>query len=215
MRQLILTALLGIAVIACDDTASNHVDSPSTGLLGNPLEGIQKGGNFSSCHTRAYEEIGGPISLIDQTGERRTEADFKGKPSLVFFGFTYCPDVCPTTLVKISRALKRLEDTQRPQTILISVDSERDTPEELSRYLSLNAFPENTVGLTGNDEDIRSAANAFIADYTRVPQPDSAAEYTMDHTSLVYLMDENWKLKTFFNYTATDEDIANCLRELL
>ena len=99
--------------------------------------------------------------------------------------------------------------------ILISVDSERDTPEELSRYLSLEAYPENTVGLTGTDEEIRAAADAFIADYSRVPLPDSASEYTMDHTSLVYLMDENWKLKTFFNYSATDADIAACLDELI
>ena len=119
------------------------------------------------------------------------------------------------TLVKIDRALKRLDEDKRPQPILITVDPERDTPEELSRYLSLEAYPENTVGLTGSPEAIRAAADAFIADYSRIALPDSESEYTMDHTSLVYLMDENWKLKTFFNYTATDADIAACLEELL
>ena len=173
------------------------------------------GGAQAGCTTRAYEEIGGPISLIDQTGERRTEADFKGQPSLVFFGFTYCPDVCPTTLVKIDRALKRLDEGSRPQPILITVDPERDTPEELSKYLSLKAYPENTVGLTGTPEEIRAAADAFIANYSRIPLPDSASDYTMDHTSLVYLMDENWQLKTFFNYTATDAEMAECIDALL
>jgi len=99
--------------------------------------------------------------------------------------------------------------------VLISVDPERDTPEELSKYLSLAAFPENTIGLTGSEEDLRAAADAFIADYSRVPLPDSEADYTMDHTSLVYLMDENWELKTFFDYSISDKDMATCLKALL
>jgi len=226
MKHVLSAALFAVVLNACSSESAEPTSETDPASLGEvsdsndvtapvPAGNVQTGGKFSSCKTRAYEEIGGPISLIDQNGEPRTQADFKGKPALVFFGFTYCPDVCPATLVKIDRALERLDEAKRPVPILISVDSERDTPEALSRYLSLEAFPENTVGLTGSEEDIRAAAKVFIADYTKVPLPDSAAEYTMDHTSLVYLMDENWKLKTFFNYSSTDEDMANCLKELL
>ena len=165
-----------------------------------------------SCVTRAYEEIGGPISLIDQTGQPVTEADFKGEPSLVFFGFTYCPDVCPITLTTIGSALKQLPSTvAAPRTVLISVDPERDTPEALAQYISVDAFPDKIVGLTGPDEEIRKAADAFLADYSRIETPESAAPYTMDHTGLIYLMDENWQLKTFFDPSTSPEDMAACL----
>ena len=206
MKHLITIAFLAFSLTACGTERSGSDQTNSN---------VTAGGAVGSCTTRAYEEIGGPISLIDQEGEPRTEADFEGRHALVFFGFTYCPDVCPITLVKIKRALDRIEEDKRPVPILISVDPERDTPEALSRYLSLDAYPANTVGLTGSDQQIRAAADAFIADYSRVPQPESTAEYTMDHTSLVYLMDENWKLKTFFNYTTSAADMADCLDQLL
>ena len=206
MKHIFSSLFLALTLTACSGQGSGDDQASET---------VTAGGSAASCKTRAYEEIGGPISLIDQTGQRRTEADFQGKPALVFFGFTYCPDVCPITLVKIKRALDRLDEKKRPVPILISIDPERDTPEALSRYLSLEAYPANTIGLTGSKEEIRAAADAFIADYSRVPLPDSAAEYTMDHTALVYLMDENWKLKSFFNYTSSDAEMAACLDELL
>lgn len=173
------------------------------------------GGASAGCSTRAYAEIGGPFELTSMTGETVTEADFKGKPSLVFFGFTYCPDICPATLVKIKNAYDRLpEGVEAPQTIFISVDPERDTPDALTRYLSLDAFPDNVVGLTGTPEQIRAVADEFIADYSRIEQPDSLADYTMDHTSLSYLMDENWELKTFFSDANTGPDeMAACITE--
>ena len=202
MKQ-IFTAICCVALLsACSGSKGDGASTTAGGMSAN-------------CKTRAYEEIGGPISLIDQNGVRRTEADFAGQHALVFFGFTYCPDICPTTLVKLDRALKRLDEDKRPVPILITVDPERDTPEELTRYLSLEAYPENTIGLTGTPEEIRAAADAFIADYSRVPLPDSESDYTMDHTSLVYLMDGDWKLKTFFNYNASDAEIAACIEELL
>jgi len=173
------------------------------------------GGTEAGCMTRAYAEIGGPISLLSHEGERVTEATFKGKPTLLFFGFTHCPDICPSTLVMVSNAYDRLPDgIEPPQTLLISVDPERDTPEALARYVSLEAFPDNMLGLTGSDEEIRAAADAFIADYERIDQPESLADYTMDHTSLLYLMDEDWKLKTFFA-ESDPESMAACLAEHL
>ncbi|MEM7492790.1 MAG: SCO family protein [Pseudomonadota bacterium] len=182
---------------------------------GNGSSGPTAGGASAGCSTRAYAEIGGPFELVDMTGKTVTEADFKGKPTLVFFGFTYCPDICPATLVKIKNAYDRLpENIAPPQTAFISVDHERDTPDVLARYLSLDAFPDNVVGLTGTPEQIRAVADEFIADYSRVEQPDSLADYTMDHTSLSYLMDENWELKTFFSDADSDPDsMAACLAE--
>ncbi len=172
--------------------------------------------NQSGCSTRAYADIGGPIALVDQDGVAITEAALKGRPSLVYFGFTYCPDVCPTTLVTIDRALKRLDsDIEAPRTVLISVDPERDTPEAMKAYIGTAAFPDDIVGLTGSPEAVAAAASAFKSGYTRVETPDSLSEYTIDHTSIVYLMDENWELATFFTHDATDETMAACLAEHL
>ncbi|MEQ9315696.1 MAG: SCO family protein, partial [Henriciella sp.] len=138
-------------------------------------------------------------------------------PTLIYFGFTYCPDVCPSTLVSIANAYRLLpEGVEPPQTLLITVDPERDTPEALAPYVESNAFPDNLVGLTGSAEDIQSVAEEFFFGFEKIETPESLAEYTMDHTSLLYLMDENWKLKTFFAEANTSsEDMATCLGQLL
>ena len=174
------------------------------------------GGAKAGCATRAYAEIGGPISLVDETGARVTEADFKGRHSLVYFGFTYCPDVCPMTLVKLKQAYAELPNSVTPpRTILITVDPQRDTPEALADYISTGAFPDDITGLTGTLDEIRAAADAFKADYSRVETPTSQAEYTMDHTNILYLMDEDWSLKTFFTGHDQADNIATCLADLL
>lgn len=171
----------------------------------------------ANCATRAYDSIGGPISLIAHTGERVTEETFKGKPTLIYFGFTYCPDICPGTLVAVKNAYDRLpERVEPPQTLLITVDPQRDTPEALSAYVDTAAFPDNLIGLTGTDAEIRAAATAFAADYGRIETPESLAEYTMDHTSILYLMDEDWSLATFFSESTLDPtDMAACLAQQL
>jgi len=166
--------------------------------------------------TRAYEEIGGPVSLIDETGAPVTQEDLKGRPTMVFFGFTYCPDICPMTLTRLKDAYARLpEGVAPPHTALITVDPERDTPETIKAYVETEAFPEDITGLTGTPDQIRAAADAFVADYQRIDQPESLADYTMDHTSLIYLMDETWSLATFFTHQDTPDDIATCLAQHL
>jgi len=203
MRTHVLLAALAV-LAACSPPASQDAAAPAAVA--------QSGGAQSSCLSRAYPEIGGPISLVSSTGARVTEADFKGRPTLIYFGFTYCPDVCPMTLTSVAAAYRKLpEGVNPPQTLLISVDPGRDTPEALATYVANKAFPAGLQGLTGSEEEIRAAANAFKADYSRVDQPDSMAEYTMDHTSLLYLMDENWLLKTFFTHQDTADTIAECL----
>jgi protein SCO1/2 len=120
------------------------------------------------------------------------------------------------TLQTVAAAYRKLpEGTERPQTLLISIDPGRDTPEALATYVANKAFPEGLQGLTGTEAEIRAAADAFKADYSRVEQPDSMAEYTMDHTSLLYLMDEEWKLQTFFTHQDTPDTIAACLEEVM
>ena len=174
------------------------------------------GGDIAGCATRAYDTIGGPINLVDHNGKAVTEEDFKGRDTLVYFGFTHCPDVCPATLSMTGAALDLLpDDMEKPLTMLIGVDTERDTPESLTAYIESNGFPEDMVGLSGDDAAIRAAANAFKSDYKRVELPDSAAGYTMDHLSVLYLMDKDWKLKTFFpSHEAYPQAIATCLESL-
>lgn len=203
MRTHLSLAVLAL-LAACSPPASQDAAAPAAVA--------QSGGAQSSCLSRAYPEIGGPISLVSSTGARVTEVDFKGKPALIYFGFTYCPDVCPMTLTTVAAAYRKLpENVEPPQVLLISVDPARDTPEALATYVANKAFPAGLLGLTGSEEEIRTAADAFKADYSRVDQPDSLAEYTMDHTSLLYLMDENWQLKTFFTHQDTADTIADCL----
>ena len=206
MRFTLLVPLLAACLSAC---------RPSQGT-GTPAGAAKSGGVQSGCLSRAYPEIGGPISLTSSLGTRVTEADFKGKPTLIYFGFTYCPDVCPLTLTTVAAAYRKLpEGMTPPQTLLISVDPARDTPEALAIYVANKAFPPGLLGLTGTEAEVRAAADAFKADYARVEQPDSLSEYTMDHTSLLYLMDGNWQLQTFFTHEDSPETIAACLQEVM
>lgn len=208
-KQALLLGAALLAIAGCGERASPDTAAPAGQVA-------QSGGVSSGCLSRAYPEIGGPISLVNQDGDAVTEAAFKGTPTLVFFGFSYCPDICPMTLVSIERAYRKLpEGTAPPQTVLISVDPERDTPEALATYVVNAGFPEGLVGLTGTDAQVRAAADAFVADYSRIEQPESMTGYTMDHTSLIYLMDEDWQLKTFFTHEDTDATIAACLSEIL
>lgn len=211
MRTIHSFVIASVLVLAACGSAE---DQPSSGAASQP---VSAGGPVAGCKSRAYDNIGGPFELTMHTGERVTQEDFKGKASLVYFGFTYCPDICPGTLVAINNAYKRLPDgMEPPQTILISVDPERDTPEALSTYVESNAFPDGLVGLTGTTEEIKAVADEFAAGFTRIETPDSVADYTMDHTSLVYVMDEDWKLKTFFAESINNpEDIAQCLASVL
>lgn len=168
------------------------------------------------CSSRSSAEIGGPISLINQDGQPVTQEDFKGQYSVVFFGFTYCPDVCPFTLNRIHQALEELpDDVETPQTIMISIDPERDTPDLIKTYISNDGFPEDIVGLTGSEEDVAAAAKNFVAYYQRAEDTSSSAGYTMDHSTLIYLMDENWELKTFFTHESHPTDMASCMASFL
>lgn len=140
--------------------------------------------------------VGGPFSLIDQTGKRVTDQDFRGRYLLVFFGYTYCPDVCPAALSVISAAIDQLGaagDVITP--VLISIDPARDTPEKMGAYVK--SFHPRFIGLTGTPDEVAKAVKAYRVYAKRAPDERNPAEYTMDHSSLVYLMGPNGGLVAF------------------
>lgn len=135
---------------------------------------------------KASASIGGPFRLTSQTGATVSDADLEGAPFGVFFGFTHCPEVCPTTLWEMSEALKALgPDAERLKILFVSVDPTRDTPEFLARYLQ--SFDPRIVGLTGTEEEIASVGKAYRAYWRKIPT--EGGDYTMDHSTSVFLMD--------------------------
>lgn len=161
--------------------------------------------------------IGGPFTLVDQDGRTVTDADFRGRAMLVYFGFTYCPDVCPYSLQIMDAALERLSEAERArfQPILITVDPERDTPEALREYVAAPAFPDGLIGLTGTPDQIREAARAYRVYYARVDDDGTLADYTMDHSSIVYLMDETGAFADLFPHDTSPEVMADRLKAFL
>src|SRR6266496_1345663 len=145
-------------------------------------------GRLSTPVAQQIAAIGGPFKLIDQNGQMVTDQDLKGKPFLVFFGFTHCPDVCPTALFDMSEVLNRLgPDADKVNALFITVDPERDTPAALKDYLS--SFDPHLIGVGGDADALAAVAKAYRVYYKKVPLKDG--DYTMDHTAIVYLMDKN------------------------
>jgi len=156
--------------------------------------------------------IGGPFRLTDQNGQPVTEQDLKGRPFLVFFGFTNCPDVCPTALFEISQVFRSLgPDAARAAALFITVDPERDTPQLLKQYLS--NFDSHLRGLTGSPEAIAAVEKAYRVYAKKVDTGDGT--YTMDHTALVYLMDKDGRFVAPFSLKRPPEDAAADLRRYL
>jgi protein SCO1 len=156
--------------------------------------------------------IGGPFTLTDQNGRTVTDKDLRGHPFLVFFGFTHCPDVCPTSLFEISEVLGKLgPDAQKVSAVFVTIDPERDTPAAMKDYLS--SFNPRFVGLTGDPAAIAAVAKEYRVYVKKVPLDNG--DYTMDHTALVYLMDKDGRFVTPFNLKRTPEDAAADLRRYL
>ena len=157
----------------------------------------------------AIAGIGGPFHLEDQNGKPVGDEDMKGRPFLVFFGFTHCPDICPTTLFDISEVMRRLgEDADRTGALFITVDPERDTPAKLKDYLS--DFDPHLRGLTGDPAAINAAIKAYRVYAKKIPLEGD--DYTMDHTAVVYLMDKDGHFVAPFNLKRTPEAAAAELR---
>lgn len=155
-------------------------------------------------------KVGGPFQLVNQDGQAVDESILKGRWSVVFFGFTYCPDICPSTLQAVAVAQEELGARARDlQVVFISVDPERDTPEQLKTYLSLDAFPDNVVGLTGTPEQVAAAAKAYYVYYRKSGE---GPNYTVDHSTAAYLMDPDGRFNRVLAYGLPPQEMARLIR---
>lgn len=199
MRTWLIAGVLGAAVIGAAAGFGSMM------YLGN--EPAQEGGGVS------VPNLGGPFSLVDHTGAERTEADFAGTPILIYFGYSYCPDICPTELAKMVRAVDLMgDDGDAVQPLFISVDPERDTPEHLAGYVEL--FHPRLIGLTGDEESVADVAHAYKVYYAKV-ESEEFDDYLMDHSSYFYLMDGQGKNLAIYPMSSTAEEIADGVRQHL
>ncbi|MBF0664724.1 MAG: SCO family protein [Brevundimonas sp.] len=160
-------------------------------LVNRPLAGAIQPGEVI---TAGQADVGGPFQLVDQQGRPVDESLLQGRWSLVFFGFTYCPDFCPTTLQALDATKQQLGDRADDlQIVFISIDPERDTPQMLKDYLSSDGFPEGVIGLTGTPAQVKAAADAYKAFYQKVGEGEG---YTMNHSLAVYLMGPDGQFRT-------------------
>jgi cytochrome oxidase Cu insertion factor (SCO1/SenC/PrrC family) len=158
--------------------------------------------------------VGGPFTLTDHDGKRVTDQDFRGRTLIVVFGFTFCPDICPTELQLISAALEKLgPKAKQVVPLFITVDPERDTPEQLASYVK--SFHPNLIGLTGTPEEIASVAKEYRVYFKKVPDPKSSAGYTMDHSALIYVMRPDGTYQAHFTPGVSVTTLADRLGELL
>lgn len=156
--------------------------------------------------------IGGPFQLTDQHGKAVTDKNLKGKPTLIFFGYTHCPDVCPTSLFEISEVLRAMgKDADKVNAVFISVDPERDTPATMKDYLS--SFDPHLEGLSGDPAETAKVISSYRVYAKKVPTKDG--DYTMDHTALIYLMDRDGRFVSPFNLKRTPEEAAAELKRYL
>lgn len=193
MKKLLSIFALALLLVGCDKLADKPASFKNTDLTGLDYA---KG-----------------FSLTDHNGKPRTLADFKGKVVVVFFGFTQCPDVCPTTLAEMASAMKQLgPQADDVQVLMITVDPERDTQELLAQYVP--AFDKRFLGLRGTLEQTAQAAKEFKVFYAKVPGKEPGS-YTMDHTAASYVFDRNGKVRLFVRYGQGAEPLVHDLKQLL
>ncbi|MEX2200546.1 MAG: SCO family protein [Dongiaceae bacterium] len=156
--------------------------------------------------------LGGPFSLTDHTGRTVTEADYAGKYLLVFFGFTHCPDICPTTLNQVALTMRALGDrAAQVQPLFVTVDPARDTPAAMAEYVAL--FDAGIVGLTGTEQEIADIARAYRVHYARAEIEGAPDDYMMDHSVLLYLMGPDGNFRRLFRPDDKPEDMADAIVE--
>ena len=159
------------------------------------------------------EPIGGPFALTDQNGVLRTDADFRGKLMLVYFGFTYCPDICPTDLQAIGLAIDQLGPAgDAVQPLFITLDPERDTPQLLADYMPM--FHPRLIGLSGDASAIREAARTYRVYYAKAPSTNGS-DYTVDHSAFIYLLDRKGDYLGYFPPGTSSDRIADAIRPLV
>jgi cytochrome oxidase Cu insertion factor (SCO1/SenC/PrrC family) len=180
------------------------------GLLTNDL----MKSNTATEQVSATPMLSIEYDLINQEGKPTTQLDFAGRYQLVYFGFAFCPDICPFTLDVMSEALNQIGDrADIIQPIFISLDPARDTPDELATYI--DSFFPGFIALTGTDAQVEAAAKSFKVYFQKVEDPNSAGGYVIDHTSIVYVINPDGDLVHFFTHKDTAETIATKLNALL
>ena len=154
----------------------------------------------------------GNFQLTTHTGEQVTLHDFRDKVVLIYFGYTYCPDVCPTTLVSLNKAVTQLSEKQQAQVqvLMVSVDPERDNPELLGNYIT--RFNPDFIGLYGSPEQLAAAASPLGIYYQKQELTDSSSSYLVDHSATVALLDKRGQMRLVYPYQANADDIASDLR---
>ena len=211
MRRIALTVLPVLALLAIAAGGALWLgDRGSQSATATPPN------ESSSTPAQASAEFGGSFSLVDQNGVRRTDMDFRGKYMLIFFGYTYCPDICPTTLAVESEALDQIgARAERIVPIFITVDPKRDTPEKLKSYLSaFDAQPPsirpNVVGLTGTADEIEKAAEAYEVYYRAHldGRTTDGSDYSVDHSGHVYLMSPEGKFVAYYTQGIRPDELA-------
>jgi len=173
--------------------------------------GLQDGG--STIAAPSSVAVGGPFRLVDQDGKPRGDSDFRGQLMLIYFGYSYCPDACPTALQTMVNALDLVGPAQdQVAPIFVTIDPARDTPEHLKGYVP--AFSPRLVGLTGDDKSITAAERAFRV-YAKKSATGGATDYLMDHSSIIYLMGRDGKFVQHFTHETDAETIAAAIRRKL
>jgi protein SCO1/2 len=164
------------------------------------------------AQVQSTTKIGGPFTLVDDTGAQVTDAALKGRPTVMYFGFTFCPEICPTTLTELAQWMQLLgPDADKLNYVFVTVDAERDTPKVMHDYVS--AFDPRIRGLTGTSDQIAKVTSEYRVYYKRIPTSDGG--YTMDHTASLYLMDSAVRFSGFIsNQEKTDVAVAK-LRKLI
>lgn len=179
-------------------------DAPGTG-------GASSGGSFKGVDITGASYAKG-LQLKDVNGQVRSLAEFKGKVVFLFFGFTQCPDVCPTTMAELAEVRRRLgPDGDKVQGVFVTVDPERDTPELLKGYLG--SMDPSFVGLTGTPDEIKAAAKEFKVFYQKVPTQNG--NYTIDHTAGAFVFDPSGQVRLFVRYGMPVDDLVSDIRQLL
>jgi protein SCO1/2 len=186
-------SVMGLALAACQPEATPPQEFAATDIAGGAW-----GGNFS---------------LVDHNGQPRTIADFQGKAVVLFFGYTHCPDVCPTTMAKLANVMQELgPDAERVQVLMVTLDPKRDTAEVLKQYVP--AFHPSFLGLIGNEEQTEAVAKEFKTLRT-LQKPDENGFYTVDHSGGTYAYDPQGRLRLYINDQHSAEVIAQDIKALL
>jgi protein SCO1/2 len=198
VRRLAIAALAALALLPVPRLHAE--DAPSAAQLMDDL-------------MWARGPIGAPFALTDHDGKRRTDAEFRGKLMVIYFGYTNCPDICPADLTSIALALDQLGDAaDAVQPVFITLDPERDTPADLAAYVT--AFHPRLIGLTGTPDDIRKVATAYKIYYVKAGNA-GGADYAVDHSAFIYLVGGDGRYLGFLPPSTTPERLSDVIRQML